>query len=274
MNQLQRFIFNKPLVASIIIIIISVGMTFIPINVLFMWINDGQSAEYMAGIVEQTGVSICLIILLKKLHLLEQAGFKNIGKNLWVMWPIVILSVLDTTELWDGTRVLDYTRPMRILLYGLVYLSTGLFEETLCRGVVFNLLLNKWKQKKRGGYLAVIISSLLFGSVHFVHFILGHASLLATMVQVIYASIIGIFFCACVIRMKSIYPAMLMHGLVDITGGLSEIAIGEGINKQYITMSIDGAIGCVIITLPLLIYGLWMIRKEMRKDEVIKSIGM
>ena len=70
---------------------------------------------------------------------------------------------------------------------------------------------------------------------------------------------------AIVIRRESIYPAIIWHGIFDITLDLKEIAVGGGIFKGYMDMSIEQAIKCDIIMLPLFVYGLSIIRNELIK---------
>lgn len=172
--------------------------------------------------------------------------------------------LLNASDMITGTIKIDITRPLVILAFVMVYLSTGLFEEVLFRGLVFPLMIKKWGRKRSGCYMAMILSSMLFGILHLVHYFLGDSSLIATIAQIIYATFIGVFFAACVIRNYSIYPAIMLHGIFDITGSLKEIAVGGGINR-YISMSLEEAIICVIITLPLFVYGIFIVRKEFEK---------
>lgn len=272
MNKAKNHILKQPLIFSLFILALSVAITFIPLSPLFCGIFEEQAAGYIAGIIEQTMVTFMLIHLLKKLGLIEKAGFKRKSKELWILWPIIPFVLLNASDFLTGSLAIDKSKPLLVILFVLVYLSTGLFEETLCRGVIFNLMLNKWEKSKGGYYLAVMLSSVLFGLVHFIHYFLGDASLIATITQVIYASFIGVFFCACVVRNQSIYPAMILHGIVNIAGSLDEIAVNGGINKAFRTISVEGAIICVIIVLPLFVYGLFVVRKEFGKSAVCQEI--
>lgn len=263
MNKLKTYAFEKPVIFSIILILIFVSVTSIPMAPIFLPFLDQQSSEYVTGIFEQVVASIVLIMILKRFNLLERAGFTSSKqwKDLWIIWPMLVFALLNGSDLFSGTIIIDKSKPLVIVLFILVYLSTGLFEETLCRGVVLTLMLHKWGNTKKGCYLALILSSALFGFTHIIHFILHHSSLLATVTQITYATFIAVFFAACVLRNKSIYPAMILHAIVDIFGSLKEIAINGGLNKTYFTMSVGDALGCIIITLPILIYALFIFRK-------------
>lgn len=268
MKTLKKFAFEHPVIFSFILMSVSIGMTFIPLNQILLCGVSEQTAEYTAGVIEQTLVSILLIILLSKMQLLKEAGFRFKVKQILIVWPMLLIIVLNSLELIDGTVRIDTTQKTTIIMYILVYLSTGLFEETLCRGVVQTLLIRKWGQNRKGIYLSVIMGSLLFGLFHIIHFFMGQMTLLASMTQVIYAFFIGVFMGACVLRNQSVIPAIIVHGLVDITGSLNEIAVNGGIPKEIMTISVPDAMISIALMSPLLFYGLFIMRKCTGKEMV------
>ena len=253
MKQMKECIAKHPVMFSVLLMAGAVALTFIPITALFTGFLDETAADFLAGFLEQTVVSMLLILLMHKLGILNKAGFSRRIEKIWLIWPGVLFLLFNANGWISGEIVIDQNYPIRIILYMLLYLSTGLFEELLCRGFVLTVMLEKWGMKKNGGYLAVLLSSILFGCFHFVHFFLGHMSFIAAVAQTTYSMFIGVFMCAIFIRNKSIYPAVILHGLIDIAGDLRAIAVGEGINKSYITMDFLSAVICVIIVLPLFI---------------------
>lgn len=259
----SKVIQKNVVVFSILIMAVSLAITFIPLDSLFVTSLGQQSSEYLSGIIEQVLVSLVLIVILKKLDLLKDAGFTKPKewKDLWIVWPMVLFAIFNGSNVFFGDMAIDYSNPLRIVLFILVYLSTGLLEETLCRGVILSVMIKKWGSTKKGYYGALLLSSTLFGFSHIIHYFMHHTSFLATMTQVVYAIFIGVFFGACVLRNKSIYPAIILHGIVDITGGFKEIAVNGGIDKTYHTMSVSNAVALILITLPFLLYGLFIVRK-------------
>lgn len=270
-GRLIEGLFEHPIIASIIIMFASIALTFIPLAPVLEPICGEQAAEYMAAIIEQVLVSCMLIAGLKKIGLFEKVGFTGKVEAVWIMWPMVIFCLLWLVDDFESHQSIDWSRPVVVITFALSYLSTGLFEETLCRGMAFNLMRSKWGDARRGCYLAMMLSSLLFGAAHFIHFILGHSDLMATLAQVGYATIFGVFFCACYVRNKSIYPAIILHGLVDIIGDLDEVFVGGGIDKSYKVMSASQAVTLVVIMIPFLIYGLWCVRKEFAKPVILEN---
>lgn len=263
MRSFKEIIFKYPVISSIIISSILISLTFIPLDSIMPSTMDSQLADYLGGITKQVLVSIILIIMLKKLSLFHKCRFSFSLKDTYLIWPIALYCILSFINIFTGEIIIDTSRPFVIVGFILVYLSTGLFEEILCRGLIFSLIDFKWG--KRGYILPVILSSLLFGASHFIHYFLGDASAVASIAQVIYATFIGVFFAAIVIRRESIYPAIIWHGIFDIAFDLKEIAVGGGIFKGYMDMSIEQAIKCDIIMLPLFVYGLSIIRNELIK---------
>lgn len=114
---------------------------------------------------------------------------------------------------------------------------------------------------RKGIYLAaVIVSSGLFGVLHIINLFMNRLTLLATVTQTIYALFFGVFFAACLLRTNSIWPVIVFHAIFDICGDLNAIAIGGNFGQIHQTTWND-AITTVIITLPLFIYGLFILRK-------------
>lgn len=260
MKNIKEILLKYPLMSSILIVAMSISVTFIKLPVIITQNFDEQLVEYLTGIIEQVGVTVLLVIVLKKIGLYQKAGFSLKIKNIWLVWPIILFILLNASDMLTGTIKIDITKP--ILAFVIVYLSTGLLEEIMCRGLVFSLLINKWGETRSGCYQAMILSSVIFGMFHFIHYILGDASMLATITQIIYATFIGVFFTACVVRNHSIYPAIILHGILDIADSFGEISVGGGINKGYQSMPLEVAVLLVIIALPLLLYGLFLVRKE------------
>ncbi|MBX4261283.1 hypothetical protein KTC96_06655 [Clostridium estertheticum] len=221
MNKFKMYAFKRPVIFSAILIIVTVAFTFIPLGPIFLPFLGFQAGEYVTGILEQVIASLFLIIILKQFDLFKIVGFNRFKEcqSLWIVWTMIIFSFLNGAGLIDGSIVIDKSKPFVIILFILTYLST-----------------------------------VLFGSTHIVHFMLHHFSLLASLVQITYGTFIGVFFAACVLRNKSIYPAIIIHAIFDILGSLREIAVGGGINKAYFTISMPNAIASIIVMLPILIY--------------------
>jgi hypothetical protein len=264
MSKLKNFVYNHPVIIVIALILLSTVLTEIRFEDKLTGFMDFQSASYLVGIIEQGGVSILVVILLAKLGLLEAAGFTNPSrwKQVWLIWPILLYSVLNGgTSPFDGTLTIDTGKPQLIVLFILLYLSVGFIEEIVFRGAVLSILLNKWGGSRKQIYWVVVLSNLAFGALHIINLIMGRRTLLSTSAQILYGAFFGVFFAACFLRNKSIWPVIFGHALFDLCGNFSDIAVGSQTFDQVMDLTPQAALITALITLPLLVYGLVLLRK-------------
>ncbi len=87
--------------------------------------------------------------------------------------------------------------------------AVGLFEEIFFRGYIYKKLLDIRESK----WFATIISSIIFGICHFA----GTSSFLRNVPQVLLATMVGIFYCVLLekIRDFSLVSLIFMHGIYD-----------------------------------------------------------
>jgi uncharacterized protein len=251
-----------PVVFSTVMMVIGTVLTEIHAEDWLKKFIDYQSACYITGIVEQGLVSVLLVVMLAKMGLLEAAGFTRPSKwkQLWLAWPIFVLAALNGgTAPFDGTLTIDFSRPGLIVLYTLLYVSVGFVEEILFRGVILTVMVQKWGHTRKGIYLAVLVSSGLFGLLHLVNFAMGRYTLLAALTQTGYALFFGVFFGACMLRNNSIWPIIFSHFLFDFCGTLNQIAVG-GTFSRSVETDPNNALVALALTLPLFLYGLFILR--------------
>jgi membrane protease YdiL (CAAX protease family) len=87
----------------------------------------------------------------------------------------------------------------------------GIFEEVLFRGIVLHGL-----EVRTGPIAALLLSSFLFGSMHYVNWI-GGQDLISTHKQVLHAGLSGLLYGAITLRCRSIWPAAALHAFWDFT---------------------------------------------------------
>jgi len=285
-SSLNRFAFNRPILFSILVILISGLLTELPLDRLFEPWAGYPAAEFLRVIVTHTLLGFILIILLVKLGILIEARFTapNQWKALWLVWPLGIMTLLNLDMLLSGTLMIDTSQPILILLFAGVALSIGFGEEVMGRGVVLNMMLQKWGDTKRGIFLAVVISSALFGIGHLFNLITGRLPLLANLTQIGYSFAFGMTFAACFLRNNSIWPVIVMHAAIDFAGGLRHIAVGGGETIAGANNTLADAVVSLLISLPLILYSLFILRKVLpmevndepanRSEEVNRAQGL
>ncbi len=251
-----------PILFSFAVMLFFISLTEIPVSSLLAEEMDAQSAAYISGIFEQGTCGVVLLFLIEGMGFLHEAGFTKIKewKQVWLVWPMMIIAGLMASPLFSGELVIDTSKPLLIVLFLLLFFSTGFFEEILCRGFATTFLVQRFGSTRKGIYAAVLISSVLFGLFHMANFLFGRYSLLAASVQMTYAVFAGAFFSACMLRNHSIWPVIIMHAIFNTSGSLQEIAVG-GSFGQFYEPTPENALGGLIVLFPLFVYGLFILRK-------------
>jgi len=260
---LRRFTFQRPILLSILVIILSGLLTEIPFDIAFESWLEAPAPELLKVTIGHTFLGLVLVWLLIKLGMLKEARFTHprAWRAVWLVWPFVIFTLLNLDSVINGNLEIDTSRPRLIILFVFTNLAIGFAEEMMARGVVLNLMLRKWGGTRRGIYGAVAVSALLFGGAHIFNMITGHLPPLATLTQIGYSISFGVVFAACFLRNNSIWLVIIMHAAVDFAGGLRHISVGGGDQLPVANNSIDAALASLIISLPLLLYGLFILRK-------------
>jgi uncharacterized protein len=75
-----------------------------------------------------------------------------------------------------------------------------------------------------------------------------------------------VFFAGLVLRNRSIWPAVILHALFDFGGGLKEIVVGGTLQKMAVSISMQDAAVSILLTLPLFMFGLYILRKVQPAD--------
>ena len=109
-------------------------------------------------------------------------------------------------------------------------LIPGIWEEVAFRGVILNL-----QRRKYSKLTVIFLNGILFGLFHFVNLI--RQDLFLTVLQVVYASCLGISFAYMFIKTNSLLPSILAHYLVDSVG------------QFFLTIEIPNTINFVIFAI-------------------------
>jgi uncharacterized protein len=263
MNAVKSFVSRYPLTFCLIALAIGTALTELPLEGLFTPLIGFQKASYLSGALQQGIVSILLAALIAQLGLLQEGGFTcpSQWKALWLVWPVLIYSVLNASDLIGSPAKINWADGGLIALFVLLYLSVGTFEEFLFRGLLLPVMLRKWGGTRKGIYTAVLVSSAIFGLVHIINLMAGRRDLLTTGTQILYGTFFGVFFAALMLRNNSIWPAVFGHFLFDLCGNLMELTQGWVFTRKEPTISVDAALITLGLLLPLLLIGLFYLRK-------------
>jgi membrane protease YdiL (CAAX protease family) len=246
-NQtLRRFAFNRPISFSILVILVSGLWTEIPFDCfLALWLKS-PAPEFCKVTIGHILTGIILVGLLVKLGMLKDARFTHPRQwhAVWLVWPFLLFTLLNMDSLISGSMQIDVSQPEMIVLF-----------------VVLNLLLKKWGDTRRKIYQSVLFSTLLFGTGHIFNLFTGHLPPLANLTQISYSTAFGVVFAFCFLRNNSIWPVVIRHAAVDFAGGLRHISVGGASMVPVANNSLEAALFSLLISVPLLLYGLFILRK-------------
>lgn len=117
-----------------------------------------------------------------------------------------------------------------ILFFALVCLGVGFFEEMAFRGCAFMLILKGRTQSRGAIFLSIVISSAVFGLVHFINVFFG-ASPIAVLLQIGYSALIGALCSMVLLLTRNIWLCVILHASYNFCGGLIDNC---GVGVQWI----------------------------------------
>ncbi|MBD3342917.1 MAG: CPBP family intramembrane metalloprotease [Candidatus Lokiarchaeota archaeon] len=140
-----------------------------------------------------------------------------------VILGLIVVAVFVAFELVAGLVVIQISfnfvnlfmapQPDNLGSFSWVYnLRPGIWEEVAFRGVILTMLLKKYSKRT-----SIIIDGVLFGLIHLMNLLFG-ADLLSTVVQIVYATILGFFLAYMYVKTESIVSCVITHYLIDVFG--------------------------------------------------------
>lgn len=175
-----------------------------------------------------SGLSILLVLYLKKQNKLNELGLKHVNKldykKMLYFIPLVVLAISQFTGKFNSSLELS-----QILLFGLLMINVGFIEEVIFRGLLFKAI------KDKSGYVrAILISGITFGLGHIVNLMRGMA-VENQVEQIILAIVLGILLALIVEITQSLIPGIIFHILFNFS---STIMIFDSKAELYLLISI------------------------------------
>lgn len=184
-------------------------------------------------------------------------GFKGGKPRLGIMLalPLLIVPLFNLVQIkvYDVPLVAGSTAVIAAIIHGI---GPGVSEEVFFRGFAVSNLMRIWKGRANRIVLCMLVSGFAFGLTHAINLI-ATGDVLATVVQVVYTSAIGMINGAVFLRSRSIWGVALMHTLTDVTA--------------FIAVFDNSATGmdiafCVVGSLLFIAIALYLIRPSKRAE--------
>lgn len=156
-----------------------------------------------------------------------------------------------------------------IVYFFIVTLAIEIYEELLCRGLLFHSFESYFGDTKKGIYLSAILSSFVFGIMHLTNLIWSPSLIITTICQVIYATFVGFLFCVIYYRSKNLISCILLHGIFDFTAyfwfAFSDKLFQQTMDSNSVDISIGNGVLLILLSSTFVISGIFQLRKEFRK---------
>lgn len=166
-----------------------------------------------------------------------------------VIWPwLLFLALFAASALNAGLP------PASVTLFILANtLMVGWSEEVMFRGIWLRGLFRSF-----GIWVAIIGSSVIFGAMHVLNVFLT-GDLRGAVIQAVAAFLSGVFLAAVRLRTGSLWTGIVLHGLWD-AGTFLVAAGGTAAEDVPAAATALGDYGSVVMSLPLLLLGLFFLR--------------
>ncbi|MFT4851538.1 MAG: membrane protease YdiL (CAAX protease family) [Sediminicola sp.] len=252
MNK-QQF-WNQLIIFIIALLLILFGREYFSQQLI---VNEIES--YQTHMLLGIGVNIILILVsyffIKKNGLMKIAGIKRTKLKKWylLIFPFYLV-IINAIGMDDVNTDILIPNILTLLIYSI---SIGFAEELSIRGFLQSHLINHFGKTKKTVILSVGVAALFFGFIHLMKFDKG---IYGELSQISFATFIGVMFGILLVITKRIYPLIIIHAIIDFVAKLD--ATGLPIKeKTHEIVSAESAFFIVLLSLPCLIYAIFLIKK-------------
>lgn len=247
------FLLNKQPLVSVLIVIVVV---FVATASIFQGIAASMESQAVAESCAKLLAGLLMLLILystKCPHYVQPHGPHG-----WVAPLLMGLSVplnFLINQVVPQDLVFSKDQAMAWMLESL---ASGVWEETLFRGICFTLLFRAWGSTRSALFKAAIVPTLLFGAIHLIN--LSHSSLENVLFQVPRAALAGFGFVGLCVYTGSIWPAVLLHAGINASGSVDNFFAGPDYGfpeTSLLFRTMELSIVAFFIALP----GLWCLTR-------------
>ena len=107
-ESFRQFAFGRPVLFSILVILVAGLLTEIPFNLIFEPWLEAPAPELLKVTIGHTLIGLVLVGLLVKLGMFKDARFTRPRewRAVWLVWPFLIFTLLNLEEVISGRLVL------------------------------------------------------------------------------------------------------------------------------------------------------------------------
>ncbi len=209
---MKNFKEKYPVWLSIAVIILYLISDFV-IGMLWVFVPENFATKFIGQFVMML-VPFLFVVFFSSTKVYRDKGMdKTLSAGAFMLvvqamlvWANVQLSLLDETTKWAS---------FPDIVYGVVVLfGIGFREESLFRGIVVNNIAKKYITDRKGIYITIIISGVIFGAIHMTNIFVG-VDVFSAFIQSVVAMGIGFYLGAVYLRGGSLWGLILLHSITD-----------------------------------------------------------
>lgn len=232
----KHIILFSLIVGLIFVVIFGLGIFKLIFNILATLIMPSvftiPAIDYLLTSINNLIAFGFLILVIKHIGLFENIpwNFKGVSRGLIIGSTLILFTIIQMLLIFlsapDKTIVIGLVPIINTIIY---CISIGLWEETLCRGLLLTNMLKKWGNTKKGIGIAIVLSAIIFGGLHLISItpvvlsvllggmdlITAFFSIIPSLIQVMYASVMGIMLAVIYIKTKSLWSAIVLHIILN-----------------------------------------------------------
>ena len=247
---------------------------FVPSEILASFFVRDETLKDTLQAASRYLIAILGLFLVNRLYGTD-FRFRSKGFAKGVFCTGITLMVLVVLNLHDdfSQPEISFAKALPRLIFAFICnMGVGMYEESTLRGTLFNSFRYRFGESRKGIVKAILISSIVFGLLHFSNLIPSPTRVIATISQVIYAIAIGCCLACVYYITDSIWVVSVLHGLIDFTSEFWDCFINSdtGLAVQKATEDItlfEGIYG-VSVTVVCAVIAFIQLRREFGKRKM------
>jgi len=254
MKSLKHLATRRPVVFGLLVSLV-ILVVYTATAILATLVTASRSGYEGVEAAGRLVASLFFLYVLWWFGWLETSGVGKWGTLVaWAVALAVLAYDLLTTcyVLFGSVALPGFSDPVGSASVAVNALLTGPLEEIPLRGIVLCAFLELWGNSRRGVLKAILLSSLLFGGLHLIHILLGRPVPQALLV-VVSTFLSGIVYAAFVLRWKTLWTVMVLHGVTNAVVAM------RAIETPGFAETVPGLALMIALQLPLVAYGVYLI---------------
>ena len=256
---------HKLLAVICTLILFTVLFSFRTLIIPKEWSSDFTLNCVLTILQELLMTALFVLLSAKVFNIKIHLSKKNLVKGIFWYGLVMCIAIVVNFVMKHTVPEKSITAALpHILLVSISMMCVGVAEEVVFRGFLFGACREYFGESKKGIYLSVFISALIFGCWHLPNLLFTPNLVVSTIAQVIYAAEIGVIFAVIYYRSENLLPCIILHGIFNFAAYFWMCFadnVNDALNTSYTAdIDITTALSLIAMSLPFVISGLWQLR--------------